>query len=92
MVDIKVKSTGEGEEKYLFEVELLEGVNSTSHKVTLSKNFYESLDTKTPPSVVVRKSFEFLLRRESKESIMSEFDLQLINNFFPEYTSEAGAF
>jgi len=34
---------------------------------------------------LIRKSFEFLLEREPKESIFSKFNLQIINNYFPEY-------
>jgi hypothetical protein len=36
----------------------------------------------------VRRSFEFLLERESKESILSRFDLSLISRYFPEYEQE----
>jgi len=34
---------------------------------------------------LVRRSFEFLLQRESKESILREFDLSVIQRYFPEY-------
>jgi hypothetical protein len=37
------------------------------------------------PEELVRRSFEFLLDRESKESILREFDLSVIQRYFPEY-------
>jgi len=36
----------------------------------------------------VRRSFEFLLEREPKESILTRFDLSLISRYFPEYERE----
>jgi hypothetical protein len=36
----------------------------------------------------VRTSFEFLLERESVCSIMSEFSLDVISRYFPEYEDE----
>lgn len=37
------------------------------------------------PEELVRRSFEFLLQRESKESILREFDLSVIQRYFPDY-------
>jgi hypothetical protein len=37
------------------------------------------------PENLVRGSFEFLLAREPRESILSAFDLPLIGRYFPEY-------
>jgi hypothetical protein len=34
---------------------------------------------------LVRRSFEFLLEREPPESILSTFDLAVIQRYFPEY-------
>ncbi|MFV1917160.1 MAG: hypothetical protein ACC618_01585 [Patescibacteria group bacterium] len=89
---ILVKKEGEGESEYLYEVKVKEKDSSTSHKVAIQKEYYKSLGTKTSPGDVVRKSFEFLLKREPKESILKEFDLQLISNFFPEFDSESSQF
>ena len=35
--------------------------------------------------MIIKKSFEFLLERESNESILRSFDLEEIENYFPEY-------
>lgn len=37
------------------------------------------------PSDLVRRSFEFLLVREPKESILPAFDLSVIGRYYPEY-------
>jgi hypothetical protein len=37
---------------------------------------------------VVRESFDFLLEREPASSIMSEFSLDVISRYFPEYPQE----
>jgi hypothetical protein len=37
------------------------------------------------PDDLVLRSFEFLLDREPKESILATFDLSVIGRYFPEY-------
>jgi len=36
---------------------------------------------------LLRRSFEFLLDRESNTSILREFDLSTIERYYPEYTA-----
>ena len=43
------------------------------------------------PVDLVRRSFEFLLAREPKESILRSFDLPVIGGYFPEYEREIRA-
>jgi hypothetical protein len=40
------------------------------------------------PTALVRRSFEFLLAREPKESILPSFGLSVIARYFPEYERE----
>ena len=58
----------------------------TTHKVTITPSYYEKL---TGGSVTVetllKKSFDFLLARESNTSILSSFALPVIGQYFPEY-------
>jgi hypothetical protein len=64
----------------------IEGQSSeTNHIVTMSEGFYNSLNTQISPTEVVEKSFNFLLQREPKEQILSEFNITLISKYFPEY-------
>jgi len=69
----------------IFEV-VVEAATTTTHKVTLKPSYYEKLTGKrVTPEVLVEKSFEFLLARESNSSIMLSFDLPVIGQYFSEY-------
>ena len=60
--------------------------SSTRHTVTLDESYYRKLTGgKIESEELVKRSFEFLLQREPKESIMSRFNLKMISNYFPEY-------
>ena len=68
-----------------FEVTVV-AATKTTHKVTLKSPYYEKLTEKSvTPEVLVEKSFEFLLDRESNTSILRSFDLPVIGQYFPEY-------
>ena len=68
-----------------FEV-TVEAGTTTTHKVTLKPSYYEKLTNKrVTPAVLVEKSFEFLLDRESNTSILRSFELPVIGQYFPEY-------
>jgi hypothetical protein len=76
-----------------YEVEVTESDGSgsqTTHQVTMDKGYYVDLTERgrTIPEGFVRKSFEFILDRESKDSILRQFDISRINDFFPEYEKE----
>ena len=60
--------------------------SKTEHTVTLDKKYWEKLTQENEePEELIRRSFVFLLEREPKESILSEFNLHVIQNYFPEY-------
>ncbi len=68
------------------QVVLKDARGSKSFQVTVHKSDYQNLtDGKISVEKLVRKSFEFLLEREPKESILSTFDLMVISRYFPEY-------
>lgn len=68
-----------------FEV-VVEAGTTTRHKVTVKPSYYEQLTGKrVTPEVLVEKSFEFLLERESNTSILRSFDLPIIGRYFLEY-------
>ncbi len=68
-----------------FEV-TVEGRGVTTHKVTVTPAYYEQLTgSRVPVEVLIEKSFEFLLARESNTSILRSFDLPVIGRYFPEY-------
>jgi hypothetical protein len=69
-----------------FRVRVIEVGSRTTHDVTVSPTDYARLtDGKIEPEELVRRSFEFLLEREPKESILARFDLSVISRYFPEY-------
>lgn len=68
-----------------FRVEVLEGPSSTHHTVTVKAEDLQRYGGSVQPEVLLEKSFEFLLGRESKESILRSFDLPLIEQYFPDY-------
>jgi len=72
-----------------FRVRVIEAGSETTHDVTVSPNDYTRLTNgKIEPEELVRWSFEFLLEREPKESILTRFDLSVIGRYFPEYERE----
>lgn len=72
-----------------FTVIVEEGGARTAHTVTLDDNYYQALtQSLITKEELIRKSFEFLLRRESKESVLSKFNLKVINKYFPEFEKE----
>jgi hypothetical protein len=88
MAEINVRTTSEGE-PWTFQVTVSEGGSQTSHRVEVSRGDYERLAGEAcSPDELVRKSFEFLLERELKESILGEFDITVIGRYFPEYERE----
>jgi hypothetical protein len=80
MIQVNKKSDQE------FAVTIREKETQTEHLVTLDDKYYQNLTNgEIPKEDLIKKSFEFLLQREPKESILSKFDLRIINNYFPEY-------
>jgi hypothetical protein len=76
-------------DRFKFRVSITEGGSETTHDVTVSPGDYAKLaGEKIQPEELVRRSFEFLLEREPKESILARFDLWVISRYFPEYEPE----
>ena len=72
-----------------FRVRVSESGSETMHNVTVSPRDYTRFTIgKVEPEELVRQSFEFLLEREPKESILMRFDLSVISRYFPEYERE----
>ncbi len=88
MAEIDVRTTSE-DDGWAFQVTVSEGGSRTVHRVALTSDAYERLTGGAcGPAELVRRSFEFLLEREPKESILREFDIMVIARYFPEYEGE----
>jgi hypothetical protein len=69
-----------------FVVLVQEKETQSQYLVILDDTYYHLLTQgKITKEDLIRKSFQFLLERESKESILRSFNLQVIKRYFPEY-------
>ena len=75
---------------YLVEVTESDGTGSQPrHRVSMDKEYYEKISNGiVGPEDFVKKSFEFLSKREDKDSILKEFNIKQIREYFPEYETE----
>lgn len=79
---IRVKKENGGK----FRVVIEEKGFTTQHLVSLDDGYYEELTQgKISKEELIRSSFTFLLEREPKESILTRFDLKVINHYFPDF-------
>jgi hypothetical protein len=76
--------------KYNVEVIESDGSGSkTNHEVTMNKDYYlAQTEGRIIPEEFIKKSFEFLLEGEDKDSILQQFDITQINDYFPEFEKE----
>ena len=65
--------------------------STTTHPVTLSDSIRMKLTNgKISKETLVEKSFEFLLAREPNTSILTQFKIEVISKYFPDYVGAAG--
>ena len=63
----------------------------TTHSVTVTDAIHTKLTNgKISKETLVEKSFEFLLAREPNTSILSQFKIEVISQYFPDYVGAAG--
>ncbi len=83
MIEVEKKSDNE------FLVVVKEGDTKTKHIVILDNDYYKELSHgKVSEETLIKESFQFLLEREPKESILSKFNLKTINTHFPEFEQD----
>jgi hypothetical protein len=80
------------ENTWKYDVKITESYGNsskTNHNVTMKKDYYlDLIGGHVTPEDFVKRSFEFLLQREDKDSILHEFDIRQINDYFPEFEKE----
>ena len=65
--------------------------STTTHSVTLSDSIHMKLTNgKISKETLLEKSFEFLLEREPNTSLLSQFKIEVISKYFPDYVGAAG--
>ena len=62
-----------------------DGDAATEHTVEVDRPVLDDMAPGATPEELVRASFEFLLAREPRESIMRAFELPIIGRFFADY-------
>jgi hypothetical protein len=73
-------------------VRLADGDGSSDHRVGVARRDLERLAPHdAEPDDLVRRSFEFLLEREPRTSILRSFDLPVIGRYFPDYEGTVGS-
>ena len=85
-IDVSCVTATDG---WLCQVKIAEHGSETRHSVTFTRSDFQRLTTSGgTPDGLVRRSFEFLLKREPKDSILRSFALPEIGRYFPEYERE----
>jgi hypothetical protein len=81
-VEVRCTADGKG---YRCAVEVSDPTGTSHHVVRVSAKDFEQWSRGRSAVQLVADSFAFLLRREPKESILREFDLSVIQRYFPDY-------
>tara|TARA_B100000768_G_scaffold172318_1_gene180441 strand:- start:354 stop:620 length:267 start_codon:yes stop_codon:yes gene_type:complete len=63
--------------------------STTEHIVLLNDRFHQDVtNNKLTKTAFITNSFKFLLKKESNQSILKKFNLEVISQYFPEYIDE----
>ena len=85
MKDIIIKQVDREEPVFQVSVTDKRG-NKTSHTVTMTESYFDNLThSKISQIKLIELSFMFLLEREPSSSILTEFDLEDILRYYPEF-------
>jgi hypothetical protein len=87
-VTIEVKQTDHSD-PLAFDVVVREAGRETHHRVTMSAKDYDRLSNGSiAPEHCIEAAFRFLLDREPKEAILSQFDVSVISRYFPDFETK----
>ena len=81
-VEVHCAAEGDG---YPCRVDVSDATGTTHHAVRVSEEDFDRWRRGRSVEQVVADSFAFLLEREPKASILKEFDLSVIQRYFPDY-------
>jgi hypothetical protein len=81
---IEVRCVAEGD-GYRCATDISDATGTTHHLVQVSRKDFDRWRRGRSAEELVRDSFTFLLEREPKDSILKEFDLSVIERYFPDY-------
>lgn len=73
----------------VFCVHIGDGDDATHHEVRVPERVLDSIGLpRLEPHELVEETFKFLLEREPATSILREFSLDVVSQYFPEYEDE----
>lgn len=87
MTEIKVK-TRSSNMGWHFKVTVSDEKGPAFYDVTMDKDFVTRIGSNIDPEKIIKKTFEFLLEKEPKEKILTEFDVAVVSHYFPDYIPE----
>lgn len=71
-----------------YAVVVREAAGESRHRVTVPAADLERYGGDADAEELLEASFRFLLEREPKESILSRFEISVIESYFPDYPDE----
>ena len=83
-MSVEVRCTAEAD-GYRCAIDVSDTMGTSHHLVGVSRKDIDRWGRGRAVEDLVRDSFAFLLERESKESILKQFDLSVIQRYFPDY-------
>lgn len=85
-IDVSCVTAADG---WLCQVTVEDHGSETRHSVTFTRADFQRLASSgEAPEGLVRRSIDFLLQREPKESILKSFALPDIGRYFPDFEAE----
>jgi hypothetical protein len=81
---IEVRCTAEGD-GYRCAIDVSDMTGTARYLIQVSRKDFDRWGRGRSAEKLVRDSFNFLLEREPRESILKEFDLSMIQRYFPDY-------
>ena len=86
---IEVERTATIPDGWAFVVRVSDDEGQTEHQVTLARADWQRLTGQAvQPEALLERTFEFLLRHESKEGILRQFDLMVVARYFPDFEAD----
>lgn len=86
----RIEVNDDGAHAYV--VAVIQGGRTTTHRVTVPVSLLQQVGVGPGDEErLVQVSFEFLLEREPASSILTEFQLDVIGRYFPEYVATVRA-
>ena len=81
-IDVRCSPTADG---YTCAVDVGDAGSVTRHTVQVSRSDMDRWAQGRSVDRLIRRSFEFLLEREPRESILRQFELSVIQRYFPDF-------